>query len=360
MKREALRFLRFAADRLPYVWAFAAAVFCAAAEAALAGGRPGFGEFGYMLLLTLFFLLAALAFDYAKRAPFLRRAEELLEMPELPLDEVLALRGGGALEPEACVRLLHALRMAYADRLDGYRRQQERRRLFTSRWVHQMKTPVSVIELIAQQADRLRSLTEAQDALQSVREENERIAQGLETALYEARLDKFESDARLERLPLARLVRDAVNRHKQALIRASVFPQIAGDETAEAETDAKWLSFILGQLISNAIKYSGDKPGSKKLVFRIESDAKGCELLVADEGVGIPEADLPRVTEPFFTGENGRRTGESTGMGLYLVREACRMLGHTLRIESAPGRGTTVAIGFAGDHLYKLNADRPT
>ena len=60
-------------------------------------------------------------------------------------------------------------------------------------------------------------------------------------------------------------------------------------------------------------------------------------LYVQDEGIGIPKSDLSRVTNPFFTGENGRKTGESTGMGLYLAKEICEKLGHELKIESEVG-----------------------
>ena len=65
-----------------------------------------------------------------------------------------------------------------------------------------------------------------------------------------------------------------------------------------------------------------------------------------DEGVGIRSSDLKRVTNAFFTGENGRLTGESTGMGLYIASEVCRRLGHPLEIVSEVGVGTTVSVLF--------------
>ena len=73
---------------------------------------------------------------------------------------------------------------------------------------------------------------------------------------------------------------------------------------------------------------------------------EGLRFTVRDEGVGIPASDLKRVIKPFFTGENGRLTGESTGMGLYIASEVCDKLGHPLTIESELGTGTTVTVLF--------------
>lgn len=70
------------------------------------------------------------------------------------------------------------------------------------------------------------------------------------------------------------------------------------------------------------------------------------ELTIRDEGIGIPSSDLKRVTRAFFTGENGRKTGESTGMGLYLAQEVCDKLGHQLLIESEVGKGTKMKVLF--------------
>lgn len=69
-------------------------------------------------------------------------------------------------------------------------------------------------------------------------------------------------------------------------------------------------------------------------------------LEITDEGVGIPPSDLPRVFDPYFTGENGRHFQESTGMGLYLVKQICEKLGHQIEIESKINQGTTIRLVF--------------
>lgn len=72
----------------------------------------------------------------------------------------------------------------------------------------------------------------------------------------------------------------------------------------------------------------------------------GAEVVVADEGIGIPTEDVSRVFDSFFTGENGRKMSESTGMGLYLAKRVCERLGHRIRIRSEEGKGTMVRLDF--------------
>ena len=115
--------------------------------------------------------------------------------------------------------------------------------------------------------------------------------------------------------------------------------------------DPKWLAFVIGQVLVNAAKYQGEKDGGGRVriwAVREETglDAWVTRLAIADDGVGIPAADVGRVFDKGFTGENGRRFARSTGMGLYLVRELCAKMGVDAWLESEEGVGTTVCLDF--------------
>ncbi|MEW8972496.1 MAG: ATP-binding protein, partial [Mesobacillus sp.] len=128
-------------------------------------------------------------------------------------------------------------------------------------------------------------------------------------------------------------------------IYKSIFPSIEfEEEKAIIITDSKWNEILIDQIISHAIKYSGEKVGNKKLVFQIERKAEHICLAIVDQGVGIPDYDLERVFQPFFTGENGRQFPNSTGIGLYLSKKIADKLGAQIEIQSEPGEGTTVQI----------------
>ncbi|PFA86232.1 sensor histidine kinase [Bacillus cereus] len=232
--------------------------------------------------------------------------------------------------------LLQTQNKHYQDQLKKWERKQVEQMTFMNQWVHQMKTPLSVIELITQDAD--------DDRFDSINEETERIKKGLEMVLYVARLETFEQDFMVERVSLLKMIDSAIHENKRYFIRSDVYPEVTVDSNLIVETDKKWFRFILNQLLSNAIKYSA---GSKeKITISAYINGRAVILEVKDRGVGIIASDLPRVFRPFYTGENGREFKESTGMGLYLVKEVCEKINHEIELESEVDKGTTVRIVF--------------
>ena len=107
-------------------------------------------------------------------------------------------------------------------------------------------------------------------------------------------------------------------------------------------SDEKWIRFILDQLLVNAVKYCTEQP-----VLHIFSYRKQDQVILSieDNGIGIPAADLPRIFEKGFTGQNGRIVQESTGIGLYLCKRLCDKLGIEISAESSAA-GTTIRLSF--------------
>ena len=103
-------------------------------------------------------------------------------------------------------------------------------------------------------------------------------------------------------------------------------------------TDGKWLSFVVEQVLSNALKYTA----SGSVTIAMDGD----DLCIRDTGMGIAAEDLPRIFEQGFTGVNGRRDRRASGIGLYLCRRICGNLGHTIRASSVPNQGTEIRIGL--------------
>ena len=213
---------------------------------------------------------------------------------------------------------------------------QHRQLHFMNQWVHQMKTPISVMGLLLEEKDNLDR--------NSIAEEVEKIRRGLDSVLVNARLETFEEDMQIERVGLKKIVQEIVTEHKRLFIANGVFPVISIDNQFLVATDVKWMKIVIGQFITNAVKYTFAE--GKKVHFTAACTGHGLKLTIRDEGIGIPSSDLNRVTKAFFTGENGRLTGESTGMGLYIALEVCNRLGHPLSIESEKGIGTTVTVLF--------------
>lgn len=354
MNRRTYSFGQFVKDRLIYILISLACSVCIAVIAVL-GIVPYKGDYrdagiGYLFLLAVCFILAALVIDYLRQASFYRTVERRLA--EDSIDALSIIAPGATREQQILKQTVELQYGKYKDLLEQYRSSEERRRLFTDQWVHQIKTPVSVIDLLTQETGFPSSIEHLNERLCSISEENERIKGYLELVLHYARLDQFENDVHVGRVPLIPLLRQVINSYKTSFIRARIYPSITGAEAIVA-TDEKWLIFVVNQVLSNAVKYSGLREG-KQLHVHISHGPQETVLTITDEGIGIPPQDLPRVLDPFFTGENGRMTKESTGMGLYLAHEVCRKLGHPLSIESEVSVGTKVTIRFAEQSIHSL------
>lgn len=121
------------------------------------------------------------------------------------------------------------------------------------------------------------------------------------------------------------------------------FPKLHVDENLIVYSDYKWLSFVIYQLLTNAIKYSDN---GKSVFIKAYNEDKKIILSIEDEGCGITKEDIPRIFELFFTGENGRLYGESSGLGLYMVKQILDYLGHSIKVESDIKIGSKFKIIF--------------
>lgn len=118
-------------------------------------------------------------------------------------------------------------------------------------------------------------------------------------------------------------------------------------------TDAKWIEFILNQIINNSIKYKRSDIDSM-IKIQAKEDAGSIYLSIYDNGIGIPSKDVASVFKKSFTGENGRKGAKSTGMGLYIAKKLCVKLGHKIEISSKENQWTQVTIIFGKNDYYKF------
>jgi signal transduction histidine kinase len=106
--------------------------------------------------------------------------------------------------------------------------------------------------------------------------------------------------------------------------------------------DEDRLRDVIYNLLDNAVKYS-HSGGLVSLRAELEGDR--VRLSVSDQGVGISEADLPRIFERFYRADKGRsRELGGTGLGLSIVKHIVQLHGGTIEGTSAPGKGTTISV----------------
>lgn len=219
-----------------------------------------------------------------------------------------------------------------------YRRQSREFREYIELWVHEVKLPVAALSLMCHNNPETGAKMTAQ---------LKRIDDDIENVLFYARCENAEKDYRIKEVSLQKAFGSAALKNRELLQSADASIETSGLKV-DVLTDGKWLSFIFGQLMANSLKYrSPDRP----LVLSVsatEQEGRVC-LRFRDNGMGIPQKDLPYIFEKSFTGQNGRITGKSTGMGLYIVKNLCERLGHGIEARSEEGEYTEVLITFAKD-----------
>ncbi|MBU3093486.1 sensor histidine kinase [Clostridium sp. CF011] len=291
-----------------------------------------FGEIIYILVFNTFILVCFLAFRYYQN----RQLYKLLRNGLNCLNDAFLELDSSDLSQNIS-EILKKQHNLYEAEIQKCNKNHNEHLTFINQWVHQMKTPLSVIQLLLQEYA-------GEEKARSIEEEVNKLNKGLNMAMHFARIDSFQKDFVAERISLKKLVIDTVNEEKKIFIKNRIIPRVEIDEDIEVYSDVKWIKFVLDQLIINGVKYS--KGMGKELIIKAWEEEKEIKLSVIDEGIGIPRKDIKRVFDLFFTGENGRRYGESTGMGLYIAKEVCVNLGHAIEIESTVHEGTVVTIRF--------------
>lgn len=209
-------------------------------------------------------------------------------------------------------------------------------------WVHEMKSPLTALQLLVEKVENI-------ELKERIENEWLRLYLLLDQQLHATRLMTIELDNRIEKVQ----VKDVLIQEIKALRSWCFEKEIAIDLDVMdmvVRTDAKWLGFIVRQVLSNAVKYS-DVGGEIKVYAR--TIAEQAVLMIQDDGIGIKREDLPRVFRKSYTGTIGRETSAATGMGLYLAKQAADSLHILLAIESTEGVGTSVKITFPKMNDYQ-------
>ena len=202
-------------------------------------------------------------------------------------------------------------------------------------WVHQIKTPIAAMRLRLQDED-----SELSRALLS---DLGRIERYVSMVLTYLRLENGATDYVIKETDLDSVIRPVLRQFAGEFISRKLKLDYTPVER-KVLTDGKWLSFVVEQVLSNALKYTP----SGSVSISMEEPAV---LVIRDTGIGIPPEDLPRVFEWNYTGLAGRADTRASGIGLSLCKSVCDRLGHTISIESTPGEGTSVRIDLSARKL---------
>ena len=290
----------------------------------------------YPLLISVFIYIVYISISFFRYYSFNSKIIMCVENKNYDLPAY-------SIENKKVREVIENIHQLYSQEIEAVRIADRNKNRFTSQWIHSMKTPVSVMDIILSKEE-----LEASD-IESMKEENNKLLSYLEQVLVLIRLEEFSKDFSLEKTDLVANLKKIISSKKSQFIYNHIFPKLNETQPVIVLTDLKWNTMIIEQIINNAIKYSADENSQKSVYFQVQSSGGKTVLSIRDEGIGIPEYDLNRLSEPFFTGENGREYKNSTGIGLYLCFEIAKKLGHTIDITSDRGKGTTVKITYLSE-----------
>lgn len=247
----------------------------------------------------------------------------------------------GEIHTEKVNYLANKLRMLN-DQLDEVKLQSLDYEEFIESWVHEIKTPVSLLNFVLQ--NRKEEMSEL--VYQRLEHAKININDNVEQILFYARLQAAHVDYKLERVSLNQCFEDVLLELQSFLDEKDV-KVIFQMEDVPIVSDERTLQFIFTQIILNAVKYSDEKKDSFIwLKTGFDSVKNRYYLRICDNGIGVLNSDLPFIFEKGFTGDNTNRK-QSTGIGLYLVKKLCDELQIEIEVESKYGKEFVIQFLFS-------------
>ena len=299
----------------------------------------------YIAVLWILTALGTCAFGFHNYQKNIHNLQIISAAPDINLSRMDAPSNeADALQQE----IMHSLNRMRIDAETANQKTLEEMTDYYTMWAHQIKTPIFALRLLLQ---------ENPSANKEALAELFKIEQYVEMVLGYLRTEDMSSDLTLSCCSLDSVIRDQI--HKYAGIFVSRKLSLTYDGISESVlTDEKWLGFVIGQILSNALKYT--RTGGIHIYLKNSpvrnyvsniTPTTPITLVIEDTGIGIRAEDLPRIFEKGYTGVNGRESNRATGIGLYLCNKIMNCLGHRIYAVSEEGKGTKVFLEFSQENL---------
>ena len=307
-------------------------------------------EWIYGTILCIFFLLVIGGVDfylYYRRHQNLQKMQDIVKISvnalDMPKDQIEE-------DYQKLLQIVHEDKVKAVNDLESGKKDMAE---YYTMWVHQIKTPIAAMRLLLQSEDTPKSRECAEELFH--------IEQYVEMVLGYLRTEDMSSDLKLSRCALDSIIREQIHKYAGIFISKKLSLTYEGI-SKNVLTDEKWLGFVIGQILSNALKYTRtggirislkDVPGNSQNTEDISNmiSPSPVTLIIEDTGIGIRKEDLPRIFEKGYTGVNGRENNRATGIGLYLSKKIMKRLGHRIYVTSEEGKGTKVFLEFSQNVL---------
>lgn len=292
-----------------------------------------------MLMFTFGTILIGVLFTWKKQRKQRNLFYQFLREPSVE-HEAKLLQVLGDTHKEPLHDLANQLRHLY-DELQEAKYQSLEYETFIESWVHEIKTPLSLLHFVIQnRKDEMSPLV-----YQRLNYANITIHDYVERILFYAKLQAVHVDYSLKKVSIEECIEDVLL-ELQSLLEEQYVSIHKEIKDVPVVFDERALHFILIQLLVNAIKYRN--VGTESLIWLetgFEHAKDSYYIKIADNGVGVLQSDLPFIFDKGFTGDTSKQK-QSTGMGLFLVKKLCDDLQVEIEVESKYKRGFTIQLLF--------------
>jgi two-component system, OmpR family, bacitracin resistance sensor histidine kinase BceS len=283
----------------------------------------------YMVFLSMLFFIVFVFIRYQKETRFFKRLKEWdhnlqvtgVDAPDSPFEEIVS---------ESLSEQATLLRKTSSE--NRVMLEQEKDDLLS--WIHEVKTPLTAMHLMIERLEN-------EPLRAPLKYEWLRIHLLLDQQLHQKRMTFMENDLYIEDTDLESVIFQEIKTLQSWCIQKGIGFDLQLNVT-NVLSDAKWLAFMIRQLLTNAVKYSST---SDIVIVSDIRDGK-VTLTIQDFGRGIAPRDMPRIFEKGYTSTLDHHDHASTGMGLYLTKRVSEPLLISVGIESKRGEGTTVTLTF--------------
>jgi signal transduction histidine kinase len=217
---------------------------------------------------------------------------------------------------------------------------QELRAGFTAAVSHELRTPLARLLVLLESATLPGS--DVGELMEQARQEVEQARELIDDVLFLGELETGREVVSLGRTQAKPIVEDIVASFAERANHAEISLEVRADGRVELPLRPRMLRVVLENLLANAIRYAG--PGSTCIV-ELTNPVEGPVLTISDDGKGVDAADLPRLFERFYRGDQAR-TSRGTGLGLAIVKHVVTSAGGEVEATSEPGRGLEIRARF--------------
>ncbi len=302
----------------------------------------------YLIVISIIFFLSGfiflLLYNYFRKKKFyieLINNTKLLDKKYLVLE---TLNEPTFLEGKILYDSLYQIDKSMNEHIKLYEKNLSDFKEYVEMWIHEVKIPLSSLSLMCHNHHD----TIDKKYLNQINKLDNYVDQ----VLYYVRSNDAEKDFLIKKTNLEKVINSVMIKNKDEILLNNITVNVE-NLNIFVYTDTKWLIFIINQILNNSIKYK-KKNGNSLIKIYATEEKDLVNLFIYDNGIGISKSDITRVFDKTFTGENGRKDANSTGMGLYIVKKLIDKLGHKISISSKENEYTEVKITFGKNDLYNI------